>query len=521
MAQNLAMNPRAPLPVLLTFVKRRSEHAVSVQRNAANQLAERTPASLWHFPREPLLVLAARLNQPRCPRYVRVLGHVRRDSPDIARALAGGPKLSNFSRQVLAKHNRWDVRAVLAGRPDLTNGDYRRLKKSPDWAVLDALARNHVLTARQIEQIRVIHPAITLTKVQHPNCPAVILEYAIAASHIDPYIRAVALRHPTIDTLTLKTAAEDLQAPAWVLRSIALNPACPTDVRDGLLAWIAVGGAGFSDPMFDPVTGMGHPGDTRTDRSVALTELADLYSRVALFRLAWVRAQSTVQLPDLRRLSRDPDPAIRQRAAQFNNRAEIEVLVTDANEVVVMQAVGMLPTLPKVSRWKRSIGVARPDKSRWPLLVPVLSSLIFGSFSALRNVNSSTPRPTPTLIPSAMNAPFRQAPQPSISIEIPSDVTVQTANTTVICITPAIEVQLMSAGKTNVTLRVLATTDVPVTVIDAFVVGPATATPDKPVVAGVRVTGGRARLKLSTPEVLSTVSFDVDPSALTIKGTCS
>ena len=99
--------------------------------------------------------------------------------------------------------------------------------------------------------------------------------------------------------------------------------------------------------------------------------------------------------------------------------------------------------------------------------------------------------------------------------------TVQTSDTQVICTTPAIEIQLVAAGNTMMMVRVRTTTDVLVGVLDAIVVvGPTTATPNEPVVAGVQVISGHAHLKVSTPTALSTVSFDVDPSALTLKGTC-
>ena len=512
----LVLNERAPLAVLKTLVEPNRKHSIVVRRGAALQIAQRSSAAFWRVLREPPVVVAARLNQPECARRVRIAAHLRRRSPAIARALAARPDLSRWSRQALSGHNRWDVRAVLAGRQDISAGDFRRLKKTTDWAVLGALSANRALTAIQLAQIREPHPAIALAKVRHTNCPTTILLNAISVWNPDPYLRAVALRHPAVDVATLQAAAEDLRAPAWVLSSIARNPSCPSDVRDGLLAWIAVGGSGSSDPMFDPVTGVGHPGDTRTDRSVALTALADVRSPVAIFRLAWARARSTLGLSALQMLARDPDPAVRQRAAQFTNRLALKALAEDADASVAQQALSLLPTVPKES-W-RARGTAMRSLS--PLLgrLAVVIVIAAGANGIGSISNPSTPDPLPR---SGMDAPFPTAPVPAISFETQRNVTVQTSDTQVICTTPAIEIQLVAAGNTMMMVRVRTTTDVLVGVLDAIVVvGPTTATPNEPVVAGVQVISGHAHLKVSTPTALSTVSFDVDPSALTLKGTC-
>jgi hypothetical protein len=513
LANWLVLNERAPLAALKTLAVKNAKHPIAVRRGAALQIAQRTSATFWLLYREPPEVLAARLSQPNCARRVRVASHLRRRSPAVGRGLAARPDLSLWSRQALTRHSSWDVRAVLAARQDISSSNFRRLCTSTDWAVLDALAANHALASKQIQRIPVRHEAITLTQVQHPDCPVTILQNAISAWSADPHVRAVALRHPALDTATLRSAAEDLRAPAWVLSSIARNPSCPPDVRDGLLAWITVGGAGHTDPMFDPATGVGHPGDTRTDRNAAVNSYAGPRARVAIFRLAWARAQKNLGPSALKLLARDPDPAIRQRAAQFTNRAMLRTLTDDADAKVVQQASGLLPTVPK-QKWRpRDI----TTRSLQPLLIGlvIVVAIAAGSHDITNSLQPSTP--AFTLPRTGMDAPLPTA----VELAPQRLVQIQTLDTTVICSKPAIRVELVSAGKTRMMVRVLNTTDIPVAISNAAFTATLMATPKAPVLTSVELIDGHGYIKASRPDALSTISFDVDPSALTLKGTCS
>ena len=47
--------------------------------------------------------------------------------------------------------------------------------------------------------------------------------------------------------------------PAWILRRVGDNPACPKELSDQVLTWLALGGAGDSDLAFDPIECTGSP----------------------------------------------------------------------------------------------------------------------------------------------------------------------------------------------------------------------------------------------------------------------
>jgi hypothetical protein len=112
-----------------------------------------------------------------------------------------------------------------------------------------------------------------------------------------------------------------MSEPAWALRAIAGNPSCPADLSDQLLTWIALGGSGDTDPLFDPVECTGHPGGTRFGpvawyREQARRDGAELHP---LWRVRAEVMPALGRLPAHRAgtLSHDPRPEVRRTIARL------------------------------------------------------------------------------------------------------------------------------------------------------------------------------------------------------------
>jgi hypothetical protein len=143
-----------------------------------------------------------------------------------------------------------------------------------------------------------------------------------------------------------------------MLRAGAANPACPPDVADQVLTWLALGGAA-GDPSFDPVACSGNPG---TDQD---TDPDQWYWREA--RHSWsdhsplwrVRAHYPHRAPlltaaNVERLRRDPSPVVRRNLFRFQIKAELLCeLLDDEDELVRTRAAYALKQAPRQSKvWR-------------------------------------------------------------------------------------------------------------------------------------------------------------------------
>ncbi len=75
------------------------------------------------------------------------------------------------------------------------------------------------------------------------------------------WIRGLAAGNPKATPEALRRISHGLVAPPWVLGAVARNPACPADLADELLTWLALGGAGTGSATFDPRTCLDNPLD--------------------------------------------------------------------------------------------------------------------------------------------------------------------------------------------------------------------------------------------------------------------
>jgi hypothetical protein len=160
-------------------------------------------------------------------------------------------------------------------------------------------------------------PCVRLYVAANPSLTSALADGLLA--DLDPYVRGVAAAHPAASAAALRRLAEGLSEPAWILQRIATSPACPADLSDQLLTWLALGAAAHADPMFDPLACTGHPGDTNVSlvswyREQARGDAAELHP---LWRVRATVVRAVGRLPGQRvlPLARDPRPEVRQTIA--------------------------------------------------------------------------------------------------------------------------------------------------------------------------------------------------------------
>jgi hypothetical protein len=165
---------------------------------------------------------------------------------EIRHAIARRRKVSRLTMWHFARDKQWSVRAALARRTDLPPRVQRKILKKGGPPKL-ALAANPTISSRTAN--------------------------ALVKDH-DEFVAGRALANPVVATATLVEHARGLDREPWILRNIAENRNCPVELRDEILTWLALGGAGNKDPLFDPITCVSHPGDRLTARYVVYRDLA-------------------------------------------------------------------------------------------------------------------------------------------------------------------------------------------------------------------------------------------------------
>lgn len=174
--------------------------------------------------------------------------------------MATSPRMPRALLWFLLFH-KWDVRAALAANPRTPVPLLRVLRWTTDWAVCAAVAANPAATSRLLDRlVSGEPPCVRLYAATNPSLIPPLADRLLADP--DPYVRGVAATHPAATGDALARLADGMTEPAWILRRIAAHPACPVQMSDELLTWLALGGAGNADPMFDPVECTGHPADT-------------------------------------------------------------------------------------------------------------------------------------------------------------------------------------------------------------------------------------------------------------------
>lgn len=237
--------------------------------------------------------------------------------------MATSPRMPRALLWCLLFH-KWDVRAALAANPRTPVLLLRVLRWTTDWAVCAAIAANPAATPRLLDRlVSGEPPRVRLYAATNPSLIPQLADRLLADP--DPYVRGVAATHPATSGDALARLADGMTERAWILRRIAAHPACPAQTSDELLTWLALGGAGNADPMFDPVECTGHPGDTSAPA------------------FAWYRQQA-------QRAGADEHPLWRVRAAVLGSGGRISAnrawaLARDPRPEVrrVIARAGLLP----------------------------------------------------------------------------------------------------------------------------------------------------------------------------------
>jgi hypothetical protein len=176
---------------------------------------------------------------------------------DRARAVAAD---TDGELRRLAKHRRWDVRRAVALNPSCPLDVLRRLVVDKVWAVRAAVAaapntpESLMLRLTSPDEVRPVRLALAGNPAATPRVITALME------HPDQFVRGKAVGHPAVPPEMLIRYARGMKRPAWVLRCIANNPACPEALAEEILTWLALGGAD-GDPTFDPDVCASHPGD--------------------------------------------------------------------------------------------------------------------------------------------------------------------------------------------------------------------------------------------------------------------
>ncbi|MFL6238358.1 MAG: hypothetical protein ACJ735_02535 [Actinomycetes bacterium] len=162
-------------------------------------------------------------------------------------------------------------------------------------------------------------PRIRMYVAANPSLPSEDVERLLHDD--DAYVRCKAASNVGAPVSALAALAAPMSDPAWVLRAVAANPVCPAELADQVLTWLALGGAGDSDPQFDPVECTGHPGDVkipvyswyRDEASKPGADLHPLWRVRAAVTSTWPRIPGRV----LMELAVDLRPEVRRSVARF------------------------------------------------------------------------------------------------------------------------------------------------------------------------------------------------------------
>jgi hypothetical protein len=200
-------------------------------------------------------------------------------------------------------------------------------------------------------------PWLRLSIATNPSAPLEAIDMLLADR--DPYVRRVAAAHPLVTAEGLRRLCADFSQPAWILRAAATNPACPADLADQLLTWLALGGAGASDPHFDPIACTGQPDSTEVHASVwyanaARQEGAETHA-LRRVRATVPIARTRIPIAILKLLARDPRAEVRRQSARFRALPfpVLRELVVDRDPTVARLAESALRDKPK-ERGKRA-----------------------------------------------------------------------------------------------------------------------------------------------------------------------
>jgi hypothetical protein len=345
------------------------------------------------LPRPARQKLLARAADPDTSGWMLWRVTVQSRHPAICRALAANPSAPVSLLAALGWYGRWDVAVAVARNPRCPAWTQRRLSHSGFWAVRAAVAASPSSPPKVLRRLAGRHDArITMAVAANPALQADLIAALLRSPQV--YVRGVAAAHPAAPADALRTLAEGMSEPAWVLRAIATNPSCPAELSDELLTWITIGGPGKTDPRFDPVQCTGFPASTETSPDVWYAEHARHADaeRHPLWRVraAVPAARKRLRLSTARELRRDPRPEVRRTVAGFTG-----VLPRDVREMLGDAD----PAVARIAARVRSANRRRFLRRRLPLYVARLApfGLVVGVLIPVFTSAGGTPTPPVTL----------------------------------------------------------------------------------------------------------------------------
>jgi hypothetical protein len=316
---------------------------------------------------------------------------------DRARAVAAD---TDGELRRLAKHRRWDVRRAVALNPQCPFDVLRRLVIDKVWAVRAGMAAAAhtpeilLLRLASADEVPPVRLALAGNPAATPQVVAALVDDA------DRYVRGKALGHPAAPPEKLAKYARGTKTPAWVLRRIANNPACPEASAEEILTWLALGGAD-GDPTFDPDACASHPGDPDVAEWAWYRIQATAAKHPHLHPLWRVRQQVTLTrspIPHVMRrvLARDPRDEVRLTLTGFPGMHHriLRELADDANETIAERAAATLKRKPAFDRQRYGrLRLKSPSVRRWAVAAVLVSwtlSLAFGDHGAKSDKSSQS-----------------------------------------------------------------------------------------------------------------------------------
>jgi hypothetical protein len=324
--------------------------------------------------------------------------------PAIGRALAVNLATPPGALWLLCHFGRWDVVAAVAANRHCPARTHSGLAAHSDWAVRAAIAANPAIRSDVLRRI-VASAGWTPQVALHAAAnPALDAEMAAALlMNPSPFLRAVAAASSAASADALQRLGADMSQPAWVLRAVAANPACPASVADQLLTWLALGGPVGQDPNFDPLTCAGHPGDTSVPVFTWYAQQAR-GSGAARHPLWRVRAAITssldrVPIPMANELCRDPRAEVRRTAARLAGiPPRLAREMTQDADPVVASTASFGRKNNRRRAWARRGKRAAPLLARLAIPAAVLSSLSLTSAFHQSSPPSQLSLPTTTSV---------------------------------------------------------------------------------------------------------------------------
>lgn len=265
-----------------------------------------------------------------------------RSAPAVHRAAARRPDATpEMLRRLAAKDARWDVRRYVAANPSTPPDLLRQLAYS-DPAVRAATAANPNTAPEVLETLS--HDISEYVRFEVAGNPsATQATVASLAKRRSPWVRGRAVGNAALGAEGVAAALAPMADSAWILRAGATNPACPQELADQVLTWLALGGA-EGDPAFDPVTCTGHPGpDTTVDPDQwywkeARHSWSD-HSPLWRVRAHYPDRAVVLTSANQERLRRDPVPEVRRNLFRFQLTTEhLEELADDEDATVRSRA---------------------------------------------------------------------------------------------------------------------------------------------------------------------------------------